>query len=43
MRGVVLLVCTLARGGATLSGNASATSAANGVSWFVNGKPAPPS
>jgi hypothetical protein len=27
--------------GATLSGGASAGKAANGVSWFVNGKPAP--
>src|SRR5580765_4147306 len=41
MRRVVLVVCTLALGGTALIGNASAANAANGVSWFVNGKPAP--
>ncbi len=40
MRRVVLIICTLAFG-VTLSGSASAAKAANGVSWFVNGKPAP--
>jgi hypothetical protein len=37
---VALIICTLAFG-ATLSDSASAGKAANGVSWFVNGKPAP--
>jgi hypothetical protein len=40
VRGIVLVICTLAFG-ATLGGSVSAGKAANGVSWFVNGKPAP--
>jgi len=40
MRSVFLMFCTLTFG-ATLSASASAANPANGVSWFVNGKPAP--
>ena len=40
MRGVVVIICTLAFG-PTLGGGAAARETANGVSWFVNGKPAP--